>query len=45
MKEMVILNREEQKRLVMLEQVEVGNMTGRGTGTANPSSLQYSALH
>lgn len=30
MKEMVTLNRKEQKRLIMLNQVETGQLTGRG---------------
>jgi transposase len=41
MKEMVILNREEWNRLGMLDQVEVGKMTGRKAAEILDPSLSY----
>ena len=41
MKEMVTLNRKEQKRLIMLNQVETGQLTGRGTAEVLGLSVRH----
>ena len=41
MKEMVTLNRKEQRRLVVLNQVEVGRMTGREASEVLGLSLRH----